>query len=468
MIWALLAALAVAVVAALLWPLVREATAGADERREIAVLKDQLAEVERDRGRGTISDAEAEAMTLEIQRRILAASRRPPLAAWREGPALRVALAAGLAVSVPMAAFAVYLNLGAPLLQPQTPAADPEMVKLVEQLAARMQAEPGNVQGWMLLARSYRKIERFDAALAAYRHVLTFNPDDADPYASFGEMAVTLAGGEVGAEAQAAFRTALTKDRNEPRARFYLGLAAAQAGDAQRAIAIWRELTAGAPPDAPWLEMVRGQMFQLAQQAAIMPMNVAPRHPLDETPAPPPVAAAPAPAVAEMPPSDPDDITAPDVSAIRGQFSGENLAQIQAMVGSLAGRLENQPDDYNGWMMLGRSYTVLRNAEGAKRAFAKAMALKPGELQPRLNYVAVLLDETNLDAPGPLPQEVITAAAEILTLSPSQPEGLFVRGLAAYKAGDTAAARKDWIAAKARAQGALAAELDRRLRTLSP
>jgi cytochrome c-type biogenesis protein CcmH len=462
MIWVMLAGLAIIVVAALLWPLVRERNTQPIAKRELAVLQDQLAEVERDLTRGTLTPTEAEAIRIEIQRRLLAAGRRPMIQAWREGPGVRAGLTALLAISVPMLAFAIYMNLGAPLLKPAERAAAPDqdMVKLVDQLAARMANEPNNIEGWSLLARSYRQIERFDAALDAYRHVLGLNPEGAEPYADFGEMAVSVAGGQVTDDARAAFTMALQRDRSEPRSRFYLGLAAAQGGDARTAIAIWRELTAGAPPDAPWLEMVRGQMFQVAQQNAIMPMSVEPKHPLDDGE----VVTAQGPSAPQ--PADPDDITAPDVSAIKNQFSGENLAQIQAMVGSLAGRLENNPEDYNGWIMLGRSYTVLRNADGAKRAFEKAMALKPAELEPKLNYMAVLMGEAEINGPKPLPDLVMKTTADILKLAPDQPEALFVRGLSAYKAGNTAAARKDWTAAKSKAQGALSADIDRRLAAL--
>jgi cytochrome c-type biogenesis protein CcmH len=467
MIWALLAVLAIVVVAVLVWPLVRERPVRSEEHRDIVVLKDQLAEVERERVRGTMTATEADAIRLEIQRRLLAAGRRAVFPAWREGPGLRAGLTAALAIIVPMAAFAIYMNLGAPMLRPAPTTAaapvDKDMAVLVEQLAARMQAEPGNIEGWSLLARSYRQIERYQDALNAYAHVLTLKPEMAEPYANFGEMAVTVAGGRVGPPAREAFTTALQRDRSEPRARFYLGLAAAQDGDARTAIAIWRELTASAPPDAPWLEMVRNQMFQVAQSGAVMPMSVEPRHPLD--------GAAPAASVSttETPqplPADPNDITAPDVTAIKGQFSGENLAQIQAMVGSLAGRLENEPEDYNGWLMLGRSYTVLRDSAGAKRAFEKAIALKPGDIQPKLNYAAVLLGETDINGPSPLPAPVVKINDDILKLSPDQPEALFVRGLAAYKAGNTLGARKDWTAAKTKAQGALASDLERRLKAL--
>ncbi|MBL8630502.1 MAG: c-type cytochrome biogenesis protein CcmI [Rhodospirillaceae bacterium] len=476
MIWALLAGLALLVVAALVWPLVRDAATPDEGPRDVVVLKDQLAEIDRDLARGVINTTEADALKLEIQRRLLAAARRPLVTVWREGAGLRSALTALLAVAVPLIAFAIYMNLGAPTLKPvvaATPEAqsaqEAQMAGLVEQLAQRMAADPDNIEGWSLLARSYRQMERYEDALEAGRHVLSLNPPGAEPYANFGEMLVTVADGNVSADAQAAFLTALQRDRAEPRARFYLGLAAAQKGDAQSAIAIWRDLTADAPKDAPWLEMVRGQMFQVAQSAAVMPMNVEPKHPLDvlktdAKAAPVPVPSAPAPkaaTTASVPASDPEDITSPDVSAIKEQFSAENLAQIQAMVGALAGRLENDPSDFNGWMMLGRSYMVLRNADGAQKAFEKAISLRPDDLQPKLSYAGAVMSDTNLDSPAPLPANLVKISNDILKLAPDHAEALFVRGLAAFKAGDKKAAARDFTAAKKNADAALSAEIDR-------
>ncbi len=482
MIWALLAALALAVVAALIWPLIRDAATPEDTPRDVVVLKDQLAEIDRDLGRGVISATEADALKLEIQRRLLTAARRPLIAVWREGAGLRSALTALLAVAVPLFAFAIYMNLGAPMLKPTVSQAsnaehqseqDPEMAGLVDQLAERLAGDPNNAEGWALLARSYRQMERYEDALAAYRHVVSLQPKEAEPYANYGEMLMTVANGNVSPEAEQAFLQALQRDRNDPRSRFYVGLAAAQNGDAKTAIAIWRDLTAGAPQDAPWLEMVRGQMFQVAQSAAVMPMNVEPKHPLDlkrvegkALPAPalsaPAAPAKPAPkGAAVAPPSDPEDITSPDVSAIKEQFSAENLEQIQAMVGSLAGRLENEPNDYNGWMMLGRSYMVLRNNTGAKGAFEKAMALRPDDIQPKLSYAGVLMNETNLNSPAPLPANLVKTSNDILKLAPDHAEALFVRGLAAFKAGDQKSAARDFATAKKNANQALSAEIDR-------
>ncbi|MCB2106283.1 MAG: c-type cytochrome biogenesis protein CcmI [Rhodobacteraceae bacterium] len=501
MIWAICAVLTLIAITALIWPLVAGSDAIDGSDADMAVFKDQLAEVEREVARGTLNETEAEAAKIEIQRRLLAASKRSAIKEHADGPGLRAGTTAALAVVVPFTALGIYFALGSPTL-PDAPAAariatadgehgDTEMTAMVAKLAERMQQNPDDAEGWALLGRSYRQLEQYSKARDAYRRVIDLGVRSADILSDYGEMVTATSNGEVTDAALDAFFAALNTDRDEPRARFYIGMAAAQHGDARQAIAIWRDLTASAPQDAPWLEMVRNQMFEVAQATAIMPMTVEPHHPLDDAPLSAPLstpasapanantntnvnmnegqqaAAASRPADA-VPPSDPDDITSPDVSALRGQFSGENMEMIQAMVGSLAGRLANEPDDYNGWMMLGRSYMVLRNADGARDAFKQAVSLKPGELEPKQQYLAAVWSDTDLDAPGPLPDDLKSAAEDILRISPNSAEALLIRGVGEAKAGDVAKARATLDAAMATTppNSPLAAEIARRAAAL--
>ena len=481
MIWAIFGALTLAAIVALLVPMVRDGEAPDSVVDDLAVFRDQLKEVDRDLARGTLNDGEADSARLEIHRRMLSAQSRTHAPPSATGPGLRAAVTAGVAVIVPFVALGTYLALGSPSLKNVPTSAGmaagheaQQFNEMIDQLAVRLAETPDDTKGWELLGRSYRQAEKFDQAREAFRRVLSLGPEGADAFSDFGEMATAAAGGNVTAEALEAFLAALGRDRDDPRARFYVGMSYAQRNDPRSAIAIWRELTAGAPEDAGWTETVRQQMFQMAQDSQIMPMNVEPRHPLDigptdsvsESPAEP--AAAVADTAPAVPPSDPDDITSPDVGALRGRFSGENLQGIQAMVGSLAGRLENNPEDYAGWLMLGRSYIVLKNTEGAKRAFAKAMALKPDELTPKAQIIALLWGETPVDAAPQLPSELVAAARDALRVNPNNPEGLLVEGLAAAKAGDADTAKRKWRQAEAAApkDGALAGEIARRLASL--
>ena len=478
MIWLLIGLMALVAVAALLWPLLK--TQGSSQGRaayNLAVFQDQLKDVDRDISRGVLTPAEADAARLEIQRRILAADRAPAENPTTDSRARRIVTAALVAIVVPALAGGIYMQVGgARLTAPGTlTAADEtqsanganqdEINKMVVQLAAKVADNPTDAEGVTLLARTYRQLGRFKDAAGAYKQLLDLKPD-ADTYSSYGEVLVAAADGPVSKEAHDSFVKALSLDRSEPRARFYLGLEQAEKNQPKNAIAIWRDLTASAPADAPWLGMVREQMAGVAQAAGIPPMTVEAKNPLDFVPteeialarmqaaAPPKADPAPAPAVSG--------------SALQGRMSPEQINMIEGMVSGLAARLETSPEDYNGWMMLGRSYTVLKNSEGAMKAYDKAIALKPGEVEPRLQLMAFIMTSVDPDAPAPLPRLLNDTAAGILKINPAQPEALYVSGLGAAKAGDKAGARAHWT----KAQNAMAddsplkADMARRLKAL--
>lgn len=432
MIWVLIAAAALAAIAALLWPLLRAPTVQQDRAAyNVAVFQDQLKEVDRDVERGVLTPAEADAARLEIQRRIIAAGKAHEETAATDSPGRRKLTAGVLAVTVPALALAAYLSVG----QPMVPAAAPgalsanqgghdadtaQIAKMVDQLVAKVAANPKDTEGLMLLARTYRQLGRFDESIETYQKLIALQPD-ANTFAGLGEAETAAAGGNVTPEAHAAFMKALGHDRNEPRARFYLGLEHALKGDAKTAIAIWRDLADSSPPDAPWVPVVRQEMAQVAQAAGIPPMSVTPAHPLDILPADTSsTAAAPAPV-------DPSG------------FSPEQRQMIEGMVGGLAARLAQNPSDFDGWMMLGKSYTVLKKAEDAAKAYEKAMALKPGEIQPKLQFAALIVT----GASGPTPASA-KALKDALAIDPKNAEALYLTGVSAQLTGDTALARKSF------------------------
>src|SRR5664280_448372 len=119
-LWLVFALMTAATIFAVLWPLGRRKPLrpGSD----VAVYRDQLDEIQRDRASGLIGEAEAEAARVEVSRRLIAAAD----AAELEKPALegasilrrRVTAIAGL-VLLPVGAFALYLTIGSPDLPGQ-------------------------------------------------------------------------------------------------------------------------------------------------------------------------------------------------------------------------------------------------------------------------------------------------------------------------------------------------------------
>lgn len=275
--WIIIAAMAVSAAALLLLPFLRRRFAAARRDYDIAVYRDQLAEVARDEARGLLSGEEAAAARLEIERRILAADTA-------QAPAAPVskrsrAVLAIVAVLAPLAAIALYLDQGAPNL-PGRPFAErtpgdagheldaAQLRAMVDKLATKLADRPDDLEGWAILGRSYMALERFDEAAAAFATAASLKPDDAAFAASEGEALVLANGGLVTPEARDAFEDALHADAKEPRSRFYLGLASIQAGEPRAALAAWEALAAEGPADAPWLPELKRQIANLRERLA--------------------------------------------------------------------------------------------------------------------------------------------------------------------------------------------------------
>ena len=336
-LWLVLVLMTAAAMLAVLWPLARRTPLrrGSD----VAVYRDQLDEIQRDRSTGLIGDAEAEAARVEVSRRLIAAAD----AAESERPAeetatlrhRRVTAIAGL-VLLPAGAFALYLTLGSPDLPGEPLAARMQATKdtndlqnMVAKVEDHVTRNPNDGKAWEVLAPVYMRIGRYDDAVRAWSNAISLNGSNAEREADFGEAMVAAANGVVTADAKAAFDRALKIDPQDVMARFYTGMAADQDGRRAEADKIWNDLIAGAPPNAPWIEVVRHALARNAPAAA---------------------ANAPA-AAAQSAPPDHD---------------------VNAMVERLAERLKKDGSDVNGWLELVRSYRTLNQNDKMEAAIADA------------------------------------------------------------------------------------------------
>jgi cytochrome c-type biogenesis protein CcmH len=357
-IWMILIVMTALAVMAVLWPLSRhrEAVIAADPNTQF--YRDQLAEIERDLGRGLLSPPEAEAAKAEAARRLLKASTvaDPSTPAVGEPALRRRRAASALALSiVPMLALAVYGAYGSPHLAGRAAATQaagsPEVGDLataVAQIEAHLAKDPNDGRGWEVIAPVYLRTGRTDDAVRAYEAALRLLGPDPARLTSYGEALVFAKDGMVPAEARQAFEKALALDASLPKARFYLARAAEQDGDPDRAKAAYDAILAASPADAPWRPMVEQQLARLTE-------------PLGARPA---------------------------ADAVAGMVQG------------LAGRLESQGGTAEEWGRLIRSYTVLGEGEKARSALAKAR-------------IALAQDQAGLQA--------IDVMARELKLSPSEP-----------------------------------------------
>ena len=369
--WALCAAMTLITLAALLMPLLRSGRKPAstdDDRRGLAVLKDQIEEIERDRARGLLDEEQAKAARLEVERRLLAIADREVTGttARKPGTVGGRSLAVMLGLAVPAAALALYVGLGAPG-EPSQPFAEREgvapardMAELAESLSQRLARGEGGPDDWALLARTYSQLDRPAQAAQAAAEAIRLGHADAETHSFYGEMLVAAAEGTVTPEARQAFGRALELDRGNPRALYYAGLALAQDGQLQPAMEVWTNLAEASPPTAPWMTLLRRQLQRVAGELGVEPPSVA----MDQAPA--------------GMPSESGDATAPsqaDIAAAQDLTPEERMAFIRSMVAGLAERLEGSPDDLDGWLRLTRAYMVLQERDKANAALARAEAL---------------------------------------------------------------------------------------------
>lgn len=114
---------------------------------------------------------------------------------------------------------------------------------------------------------------------------------------------------------------------------------------------------------------------------------------------------------------------------------------VGAMVSSLAERLETQPDDVNGWKMLGRSYMTLGDYDAAVEAYERAVELEDAQVAQTLVDFGVALARAGGDA---LSARAVSVFENAIALAPDHPEALFWGGIAAFNRGDSAEAANRW------------------------
>ena len=178
--------IALCVAAIFLWVLLREkkpVTQASQAKANAKVYRDQILDLDREHDSGHISDEEWQQSRDELSLRLLEdTSAVDDPAAKTEKPAIWTAVV--LAVALPLGSMGMYMWVGQPeALNPlalKTPdQVDPkDLTKMAQTLAEKLQDKPDNLQGWVMLGRTYRTLENFDAALRAYDSALKLSDDD--------------------------------------------------------------------------------------------------------------------------------------------------------------------------------------------------------------------------------------------------------------------------------------------------
>ena len=369
LLWVGFGVLTAVVVAVVLRPLLAGGGAeGPPAGASAAVYRDQLAEIAAEHARGLISDGEAEAARVEIARRLLAAAEaaEAPVPAGAGADVRRVALV--VAGALPVLAVVAYLAVGAPG-QPGQPFAarglgpGQDVVALVAQVEARLQAYPEDGRGWEVIAPVYLRMGRAREAAAAFGQALRLLGESPERLAGFAEAHVLASDGlvtEAARDAYARLRV-LAPERIEP--RFWLAVAAEQEGRLEEAVTAYAQLLTEGSAAAPWrpavVERWRAVRRKLGLATEPVPDGVAAARPTSLAPA----------------------LSREDVRAVQSLPEDERRRMIEDMVAGLDKRLKEDGRDLEGWQRLIRAYSVLGRREEALGALARARSALEGEAQ---------------------------------------------------------------------------------------
>jgi len=259
---ALLAAGAVALAARSLWR--RGALASpSSEAVNAAVFRDQLRELDADLAAGTLAREHYDLAREEIQRRVLEDLSVGRKAAAGGGNRF----AAYSVLAVPLAGFLVYLAVGNPAAVDPQDATQRQIEGMVERLAARLQNQPDDVEGWKMLGRSYGVLGRFPEAVDAYAKAATRAPRDADLLVDLADVLAMANGQRLDGEPEQLVERALLLDPKNLKGLALSGTAAFARGDFARAASQWERMLPLVGADSEDARLLRNNIAEARAKA---------------------------------------------------------------------------------------------------------------------------------------------------------------------------------------------------------
>ena len=250
--WLIGAVAAAAVIAWVLRPLLTRKNAALPSRTaaNVAIYRDQRRELDADLAAGTLAREDYERARAELEVRALRDAGQPDEApAQPQGRRFAWVLAA----AVPLAAAALYALVGNPGAidrEAQLHASRAQVEGMVERLAARLRENPGDVNGWKLLGRSYGVMGRYAEAADAYARAAKLAPRDAQLLADFADVLAMARGQSLQGEPEQLALRAIEIEPGNLKALALAGSAAFERKDYPAAARHWERMLAYVEPSS--------------------------------------------------------------------------------------------------------------------------------------------------------------------------------------------------------------------------
>mgnify|MGYP002083620372 CR=1 FL=1 len=254
------------------------------DQRNIKIARDRLTELKANQAAGGISQSQYDEQVAELE---LALSddldlKNPTTNTQNQGRWL----AYMLLVAIPMLSASLYWTLGDyqainrvddPNQVDQTAQADqadskipsPEAInKMVAKLAEKLKAEPNNLEGWLMIGRSYKVLKRYPEAVEAFDHAYQLSGDKSEVMLPYAEALAFSNNNDWGGKPIALVNKALSIEPENSTAIWFAAMANAQQGDKEAAIGFLRKLELVLPADSPDKKQIHGILANTENQLA--------------------------------------------------------------------------------------------------------------------------------------------------------------------------------------------------------
>lgn len=372
-----------AFVCAVFYQTLKKNSAHKEENADLNFYKSQLSEIEKDIAKGSISIEEAEQLKVEISRRILKNKNQSFLEVGSQSTGSRVKFTFGLGIFAIFLSLALYSSLGslgyfdfsqksrikaAKFLKETRPSQQEawdalsdvrtintpkgEMGEIITKLRKISQERPNDITGLRYLMKTEANLNNFENAAIAQMSLVKLLGEQVatDDLYELAELMVLSLNGYVSPEAEALFRKVLSKDEDNGRALYYLGLMYANLDRPDLSFEIWRNLLSRGLDDAPWVPLIREQIMEVAWRAGKNRYEL-PLKPQTSFAGP----------------------TQADIEAASEMASEEKQEMISEMVEGLASRLESEGGTPEEWARLIKVLSVLGDLESAQKTWVEAV-----------------------------------------------------------------------------------------------
>ena len=291
--WVIVIVMIVATLALILPALLKPSQAAMTDANaeKRAIFRQQFDEIAQDKANGVLDATQYDVAKSELERRMLDEIGTSSVLTSNSKPDRRLSLV--LLVLLPLAAVVIYNKIGSPEsisipavspMASSTAIAPPEAATqsaehkmggdiepLLASLKSKLEKNPGDGQGWALLARSYVELRRHAEAVPAYEKAVKVIQDDPQLLADYADALAVVNGHDLTGKPEELVNQALKLDPHHTKALLLAATAAFNRKDYKVAIKHWEQLQQDLPADSDVLPEVKASLSEVYALAGVKP-----------------------------------------------------------------------------------------------------------------------------------------------------------------------------------------------------